>query len=114
MIPMKVVNEILSKKTRQSMLHIFIVSGLIIGATFMEQYTKIESLWWYFGAIMLSILFIMTHIYITNTSIRNKLGIKVQEENYELATMIVEKKLVNPSNVKEVLDEIANKDEEQK
>lgn len=110
MTTVKLIERILKIKRIQSIGHILVLVMNILIATLLERKTGIQSLWWYFGAVALSIIVCMITLTISDKRLMSHLNDRMQEENYELATMIVEKKLVNPSHIKPVLDKIAEAD----
>ena len=110
MTAVKLIERILKIKRIQSIGHILVLVMNILIAMLIERKTEIQSLWWYFGAVVLSIIVCMITLTISDKHLMNRLNDKIQEENYELATMIVEKKLVNPSHIKPVLEKISEAD----
>ena len=112
MLTTNLIAEILRIKKFQSIFHIGIAAGSIIIVVFLEKYTGCESPWWYFGAVVISAIIIMTHISLSTRWILRTVDEKLKAENHEIATMLIEKKLVNPSHIKPILDEIVNADKE--
>lgn len=104
--PMKVVDGVIIKKDKSSFVHIVIITASVLTAIHFEHKTGIESIWWYIGAIVVSTILIMIQMVITNRRIRMHLADDIREEDYELATLLVDKKLVYPSKIQSLLDEI--------
>ena len=89
---------------------------LLIEAAFahiIEEKTGIISMWWYILTIGIGIVINLIMANIFSHKIRKHLSQIIQEENYELTTMIVERGIVNPSHIKPLLESIASADEEE-
>lgn len=110
MTPVKLFNDIMHvhRLTRISdLLSLFLV---MMCARMFERYYG-ESIWWYICGFIISM--IVTSLFAMRRSIRfkRKLNDFVQVENYELASVIVEKKVVQPSHIKPLLENIAKAEE---
>ena len=59
MTTVKLIERILKIKRIQSIGHILVLVMNILIATLLERKTGVQSLWWYFGAVTLSIIICM-------------------------------------------------------
>lgn len=110
MTPVKLFNDLMHihRLTRISdLLSLFLV---MMCARMFEGYYG-ESIWWYICGFIIST--IVTSLFAMRRSIKfkHKLNDFIQVENHELATMIVEKKIVKPSHIKPILEDISKAEE---
>ena len=111
MVPIKLINDIVSFKDRISVLNSFTLLGAAGVAHIIEYNTGNTSMWWYFLTFAIAMVINITLNIIYKMRLNKQLIDYVQEENYEIATMIADKKLVNPSHIKPVLDKISESTE---
>ena len=111
MIQNNVVNRILKFKDHTVILNGFVLLGEAAIAHIIEENTEIISMWWYILTLGIGIVinFIFTKIY--DHRIRKRLSDYIQEENYEIATMIVERGVITPSSIKPILESITEIEE---
>lgn len=112
MTPKKLINEIIYKKNSVSILMIVVYTLVTIISYVVHDQFGEKSLFWYFGISALLIVIFVIIIAKQDSKIEKTLEDKITEENYELATILVEEKVINPSMVKPLLEQIANVNEE--
>lgn len=111
MVPIKVVNKLLKYKDINIILNAMILLGEAGIAHIIEEETGIVSMWWYYLTIGIGTIINIIFAKLYNHRVRKQLRDFVQEENDELATMLVERKIVNPSQIKPVLKAITSLDD---
>ena len=113
MIPIKVVNKILKYKDINIILDAMILLGSAGVAHIIEYKTGMRSLWWYYLTIGVGTAINILFGKIYNHRVRKQLDDLVQKENNEIATMLIERKIINPSQIKPILKSITDVDDEE-
>ena len=113
MIPIKVVNKLLKYKDINIILDAMILLGEAGIAHIIEEETGIVSMWWYYLTIGIGTIINLVFAKLYNHKVRKQLRNLIQEENDELATVFVERGIVNPSHIKPILNSIAEYKEEE-
>jgi hypothetical protein len=112
MVPIKIVNKLLKYKDINIILDAMILLGEAGVAHIIEEETGIVSMWWYYLTIGIGTIINLVFAKLYNHRVRKQLRNLIQEENDELATMLVEREIVNPSKIKPILESIVCLDDE--
>lgn len=106
MTPKKLIDSIIDKKDRETMLMFFVYSILLALAKYMTKF-GIDPIWSYPGACIITIIIMAIVKQVGYSKIEDELDEKIRQENYEIATMITSRGIVSPSQIKGVLEEIS-------
>ena len=105
MTPKKLINDIIKKKDRVNFTSMIVIIAIASSTSYFDSY--MISIIGILGAVLFAC--IVNHI--ANTIILDKVDEDVAKDNYELSTIILERKMILPSRIKPILEKMS---EEQK